>query len=77
MRWTGAVLLTLGVLVVLEYLTYLMFAELLLNGEAPLALRIGVPAGFVGAVVLLASVAGDRIRQRSREKQENLDEVRP
>ena len=77
MRWIGAILLTLGVLLVLGYLAYLMFAELLLNGEAPMVLRIGVPVGFVGAVILLASVAGDRIRQRSREKQENLDEVRP
>lgn len=77
MRWTGAALLILSALLILGYLTYLMFAELLLNSEAPLALRIGVPAGYVGALILLASVLVDRFRQRPEEKRKKLDEVKP
>ncbi len=77
MRWAGIALLGVGALVVVGYVIYLIIFELILGGEAPLALRIGVPMGLVGLLLLLGSVARERVRQRSKEVEENLGGVKP
>ena len=70
MRLAGAVLAVTSVLVILGYGGYLFFVD----HETPLALKVAIPVGAVGLLVLLASVVGDRLKARG---QEGLDEVEP
>ena len=74
MRLVGAILAVLSGLAILGYLSYLFWTEVVLDPEASLVLKVAIPAGAAGLLLLFTSVLRDRLEAREREQ---LDEVEP
>ena len=67
-RGLGWILLSVGAIIVFCFGLYEVFYELFTDPEAPLWLKIGLPTGTVGAVILLVSYARERLFARKRER---------
>ena len=71
--WVGGILLTAGAVALAAYGGYFFISELFADEEAPLAVKIAIPAVCAGVALLLVGVIIDRARAR---KDENLDGVK-
>ena len=67
-RGLGWLFLSVGAIIVLFFGLYEIFYGLFTDPEAPLWLKIGLPTGVVGAVILLVSYARERLFARKRER---------
>jgi hypothetical protein len=74
MRLVGAILLISSGLAVAGYLSYLFWTGVILDPEVSLVLKIAVPAGAAGLLLLLISVVRERFNAPEREE---LERVKP
>lgn len=74
MRIVGAVLSIGSALAIIVYLSYLFWTEVIMDPEAALVLKIAIPLGVAGLVILMTSVLKERLRNRGTE---GLNEVKP
>ena len=71
MNFLGFALVIVGILLIAGLALY-YFVTSFFNGDAPIALKVAVPAVVIGLLVLLASVIIDRYRATNTE---NFKEV--
>jgi predicted anti-sigma-YlaC factor YlaD len=71
-RRVGWVLLSLGSILLTSYGLYYVVARLLLQGDIPLVVRIGVVALVVGLCTLVVSVLRERIFIAKSDKYERI-----
>ena len=69
----GGVVLAAGVILTVGFGWIVFFRHLIDDREVPLFIKIGIPAIFLGALILLVVVIRDRIKHR---KNEGLQEVK-
>jgi predicted anti-sigma-YlaC factor YlaD len=71
-RRIGWILLSLGSILLTSYGVYYVIARLLLQGNIPLIVRIGVVALVVGLCTLVISVLRERISFSKKDKYERI-----
>ena len=67
-------LIGLGCLTIVGYLSYLLFRHFLFSRAIPVAIKVAIPAIFLGFVILLGLVLWENIRRRRTEHFEGIDE---
>lgn len=69
----GGIVLAVGVILVVGFGWVVFFRDLIDDRGVPLFIKIGIPAIFLGLLILLVVVILDRIKDR---KNEGLEEVK-
>jgi len=67
-RGVGWILFSLGAILLLCWGAFLVLEDLLTDGDVPLAMKAGVVLLVVGVVVLLVSIARERLSMRKQDK---------
>jgi hypothetical protein len=63
-----------GCLTLVGYLSYLLFWHFLFSRAIPVAVKVAIPAIFLGFVILLGLVLWEAIKRRRTEHFEGIDE---
>ena len=67
-RSFGWILLSLGVICLLGYGGFVLSREILLNPEVPLIMRLGLVGVIFGVIILLVSIARERLKVRKADR---------
>jgi len=72
-RGTGWLLLSLGAIVVICYALFELLTKFFFNPEIPIILRAGLGVFLIGSVILLVSIARERLYARKIERYDKVE----
>jgi predicted anti-sigma-YlaC factor YlaD len=72
-RGLGWIFLSIGIIIVMAFAAWELIDKFMLDTSLPLILRFGVGIGLIGIIILLVSIARERLFARKHERYEEVE----